>query len=109
MSFSVRAFMDCQWLYFSLDIVWQCVKSGEPSDVSLIVMLTSIHVYIKDYPFDYIVGLCTRSPFELLMGQNFLVRLVTSPIIICAEYFVCIGNNLGLIVPCSICFSGQIW
>ncbi|KAJ6926885.1 hypothetical protein NC651_011090 [Populus alba x Populus x berolinensis] len=33
---------------------------------------------------------CTRSPFELLMGQNFLVRLVTSPIIICAEYFV--GN-----------------
>jgi len=39
--------MDCGWLYFSLDIVWcQCVKSGELSDVSLIVMLTSIHVYI---------------------------------------------------------------
>ncbi|KAI5581973.1 hypothetical protein BDE02_07G054100 [Populus trichocarpa] len=34
------------------------------------------------------LSLCTRSPFQLLIGQNFLVRLVTSPIIIRVEYFL---------------------
>ena len=41
------------------------------------------------------------------MGQNFLVRLVTRPIIICAEYFVCIGNNLGLIVHATCVFQDK--
>ncbi|KAG6777649.1 hypothetical protein POTOM_017475 [Populus tomentosa] len=76
------------------------LKHFKPVDIMLMMeMVLQIlrHVFLS---------LCTRSPFKLLMGQNFLVRLVTSPIIICAEYFLTsLFAEIGLNIQEAHAFS----